>query len=191
MERSCLFAPFFLRGLVAVDEFAEGAEWGEGEDGFNGQVEERGELQGEGKGRVVVAAFEESDGLVVDVEGLGELLTGEPALGAKDGDTVMQSWICVAHSFLSLRRRNILSTICLGEVLLPVAGFGDLADDLIAFAEKVAHVTGQYEAIGDAAENGDRGGEAEDVAHGGGAAWQGAEEVVVLHEAKAPRSMVS
>ncbi len=89
MKRSCLFAPFFLRGLVAVDEFAEGAERGEREDGLDGQVEEGRELQGEGEGWVVIAAFEEADRLVVDVEGFGELLPGEAALGTEDGDSVV------------------------------------------------------------------------------------------------------
>jgi len=64
----------------------------------------------------------------------------------------------------------------------PGIGFGDLLDDGVALAEQAAHVAGEDEALGEWAEQGDGGGEAEVVAHAGGAAGEREEEVVVLHE---------
>ena len=79
-----------LRG-VAVDLFAEGAERLGRKDGFDGEGEETGEGEGEGEGGLVVAALEEADGLIVDFEGLGKVLTREAALSSEDGNAVKET----------------------------------------------------------------------------------------------------
>jgi hypothetical protein len=112
---------------VAVDLFAERAERLGGEDGFDGKGEEAGEGEGEGEGGLVIAALEEADGLVVDFEGVGEILTREAALSAEDGDAVKETVVgrvgVVGHLVRILRNQNIMSTVktyCLpDETLLP------------------------------------------------------------------------
>ena len=60
---------------ASVDLFAERAKALPGEDGFNGQAEEFAGAEGEFEAGVVVAAFHVADGLVVDAESVGEVLT--------------------------------------------------------------------------------------------------------------------
>ena len=85
------FGTALLGISVAVDLFAEGAKGLGGEDSFNGEREEAGESEGEGEGRLVVAALEEADGLIVDFEGLGKVLTREAALSSEDGNAVKET----------------------------------------------------------------------------------------------------
>jgi len=70
---------------------AEGLEGFAGEDSFDGEMEEVAEIEREGKGGVVVAAFEEADGLVVDAEGIGQVLAGEVAFCPKNAESVIQN----------------------------------------------------------------------------------------------------
>ena len=67
------------------------------------------------------------------------------------------------------------------QVSLPLCGFGDLFDYGVAFEEKSSHVATQDGHFGDAAKNWERGGEAEDVFHLGGAGGQGSKVMIVLH----------
>jgi len=76
--------------VFAIDLLAQGAEGLAGEDGFDGEAEVFGKGEGKVEGGGVVAALEKSDGLVIDVEGVGEVLTGEAAFSAEDGDTVKE-----------------------------------------------------------------------------------------------------
>ena len=67
------------------------AEWLEGpsrEDGFYGEIEEFRESKGEFEAWAIVAALEKADGLVIDVEGVSQLLSGDTALGAENGNAV-------------------------------------------------------------------------------------------------------
>lgn len=57
-----------------------------------------------------------------------------------------------------------------GEVLLPLGRLGDLFDDGAALEQEHAHVVAEDEMLGDAAENGDGRGDAEDIGHLGAAA---------------------
>ena len=51
-------------------------------------MEEFAEAKGELEAGVVVSAFQVSDGLVVDADGIGQLLAGESTLGSQDCDAV-------------------------------------------------------------------------------------------------------
>jgi hypothetical protein len=59
-----------------------------------------------------------------------------------------------------------------------------LFDDGVAFAEEHQHVAAEEEGFGQGAEDGQRGGYAEEVFHLGGASGEGAEVVVGLHGAE-------
>jgi hypothetical protein len=64
---------------------------------------------------------------------------------------------------------------------LAVCRFGYVLYDGVSFAKESLHITAENESFGDAAEEGDGCGEAEDVAHLGLAGGESAEVMVVLH----------
>src|SRR5262245_42275257 len=59
-------------------------------DGLAGHPQDVAEPEGELEARVVGAAFEVADRLVVDADGVGEPLTRQPMLGPEHGDPVVQ-----------------------------------------------------------------------------------------------------
>ena len=67
---------------------------------------------------------------------------------------------------------------------MPVEGFGDLFDDGVAFAKEHQHVAAEEEDFAEWAEDRQRGGDAEEIFHLGGAGREGAEVVVGLHGAE-------
>src|SRR5205823_4011798 len=73
---------------------------------------------------------------------------------------------------------------CDGKIAFPVGGFGDSLDDGVAFAKEGQHVAAEEEGFGQRAENGEWGGDAEEVFHLGGAGGESAKVVVRLHGAE-------
>ena len=67
---------------------------------------------------------------------------------------------------------------------MPIRGLGNLFEDLVAVHEEVGHVAAKKEMLGEVAEDGDGGGEAEDVLHFGFEGGDAGEAVVVLHGAE-------
>src|SRR5579884_1086557 len=63
------------RGGGAIDRRRQRRKWAGGEDRLDRKLEELGEPEGEREARVVVATLQVADRLVVDVDGLRQLLS--------------------------------------------------------------------------------------------------------------------
>jgi hypothetical protein len=72
------------------------AEWLEGlggEDGLDGEAEKCGDLESEFEAGTVVPALKEADGLVVDADGIGQVLAADAPLGTQDSDAIVKTTI--------------------------------------------------------------------------------------------------
>lgn len=66
-----------------VDRLAQRPERLSGEDGLDRELKELTDTEGELEAGIEIAPLDVADSLIVDAEGIGEILAGQGALGAK------------------------------------------------------------------------------------------------------------